>query len=459
MRWTWPRVVFSQVGLAFLTFLPVQSHELLKEGLRLLQEEKYSEALLAFDRFKQSAPRDARPYFYSALVLADAHHPSDALAELKQALQLDPNRPEYHLVYAEILSGTGEISGLVEALAVFEQDAFLKQLNPEQLWRLADLWYRVERFEDASRVLSRYAEERPQDSRLHLRRGQMDLVRGRFDAAVEAFTLALEAPGQGRAAAHYSLGVALFMKNEPEGARKALLKAVEEQPDNPEYVDQLATLLLALGEFESALGHLKRVEAEGTRFPRIYDNLGKACRSLGRLHEAREYFGKFQRVQAERQQEKTRKERTQIVLKQARELLDSGRLAEARLKFQEALDLDPNSWLAHSYLAKIYMSSGSGFQAYDHLTRMEEIDPDAFEGKYLMALFLYERSRIREALSYGEEAKKLRPGYAELRNLLGNIYRALGMREKALDEYQAALNLEPDRSDFRLNYESLIGVR
>jgi Tfp pilus assembly protein PilF len=39
--------------------------------------------------------------------------------------------------------------------------------------------------------------------------------------------------------------------------------------------------------------------------------------------------------------------------------------------------------------------------------------------------------------------------------LLGNIYLELGQKEKARAEFQAAVNLAPDRADFRAQLEKL----
>jgi Tfp pilus assembly protein PilF len=58
-------------------------------------------------------------------------------------------------------------------------------------------------------------------------------------------------------------------------------------------------------------------------------------------------------------------------------------------------------------------------------------------------------------LEFAAKAKALQPSYPDLRNLLGNIYYALGELEKAKEEYSSAMNLAPGRSEFRLNFESV----
>jgi tetratricopeptide (TPR) repeat protein len=59
--------------------------------------------------------------------------------------------------------------------------------------------------------------------------------------------------------------------------------------------------------------------------------------------------------------------------------------------------------VAHGYLAEIYLAQGSLDQAYGHLVRMEEIDPDAATGQFLMARYCHERRNYQRARIYAEK--------------------------------------------------------
>jgi tetratricopeptide (TPR) repeat protein len=73
-----------------------------------------------------------------------------------------------------------------------------------------------------------------------------------------------------------------------------------------------------------------------------------------------------------------------------------------------------------------------------------------------MAKHWYERKEYDKARAYAEKVKSFRPSHAELRSLLGHIYLRLDQQEKALREYEAAVLLAPDRSDFR---EDLLRIK
>jgi Tfp pilus assembly protein PilF len=107
----------------------------------------------------------------------------------------------------------------------------------------------------------------------------------------------------------------------------------------------------------------------------------------------------------------------------------------------------------------MFLSSGDPQRAHQHLLKMEQIDSHSVEGNYLMALYCYQREELERAGAYAERARSVQPGYAEARNLLGNIYLRLAQPEKALEEYRAAVRLAPARSDFRANLENAEKLR
>jgi Flp pilus assembly protein TadD len=116
--------------------------------------------------------------------------------------------------------------------------------------------------------------------------------------------------------------------------------------------------------------------------------------------------------------------------------------------------VNPQSWEAHGYLAELLLDSDSWAAARPHLTAMEAIDPKSPVGNYLMATYQYRTKNLEQARSYAERVKAVRPENAELRNLLGNIHSSLGQTQQAIEEYSAAVQLAPDRSDYRHNLQA-----
>ena len=360
------------------------------------------------------------------------------------------------MAYAHVLSLLGRDTEALEALALFEKEAYAGQLVDEWLWLLCDVYYRLDKSQEASGILDLHAARNPQDQRIKLRRGQISVQEGDLETARSFFLEAVE-ENSGAPEPYFELGKALWLSNELTASRKHLLEAVRLAPANPEYIHQLATVLLALGDTKEAIEYLRRVENSGRYFPEIYRALGEAYRVTGQKTISTEYFKKFQETNSRRLKEQSRQRQAFVLIYQGEAELEKGMLSNARRYFEQALEVAPGSWLAHANLVELYLSWNPVYmpRAYQHLRKMEEIEPDSVEGNILMAFYWYKSKDLQQARAYAERMKTIRPGNAELRNLLGNIYFELGQHDKALEEYAAAVQFAPERSDFQSNYESV----
>jgi tetratricopeptide (TPR) repeat protein len=133
----------------------------------------------------------------------------------------------------------------------------------------------------------------------------------------------------------------------------------------------------------------------------------------------------------------------------------TGKGREALATFLDAVEKDPDNWWIHNYLALLYMSFGAPGQALRHIQRMLDLDSDASDGHYFMALYWYHQKAFSAALEYAETAKRLRPGKPELRMLLGDILVGLNRPQDGLQEYDAARKLAPEREIFQTRYTTL----
>src|SRR6267378_3621629 len=69
-----------------------ETEDELEEGIKLISAGRYIESLPALRQFKQLAPQDSRPYFYSAMALTEAGRLSAAALELQEAVRLAPGK-------------------------------------------------------------------------------------------------------------------------------------------------------------------------------------------------------------------------------------------------------------------------------------------------------------------------------------------------------------------------------
>ncbi len=433
---------------------PLSSADPIEEGTQLLSKGRLAEALTVFSRFKQAAPQDSRPYFYSGVVLAQMGRLSAAASELQEAVRLAPDKPEYHVLQADVSCRIKQTAAAAATLAIFDRPGFAEQLTPAWLKLLVDVYYRLEKAQGALRILGLLTERTPEDPDIDLNRGQVYVLSGRTDLALESFKKSIEKSPH-NPLAYFEMGKIHYQRNELAAAMESFLEAVRQDGTNAEYLYKLGSVCLVRGEVDEAIKYLTRAEPSGSALPQIYNVLGRAYQQKGDRAKGDEYLKKFQEITSAEQKKEDTNWAVERLIYQGEMQLDQKNTAGARTLFEQALQIDPNQWDAHGYLAEMFLSSGDLELARQHLVKMEEIDADSVVGNYLMATYWYRLNEFERARAYAEKIKSTRPGNSELRNLLGNIYVGLGQEEKALQEYEAAVRLAPDRADFRENLQRI----
>lgn len=431
--------------------LPAAQTDRLSAAKRLAGEGRCEQALVELDLYKQERPRDARGFLYSAVALLKAGRRLDAEIELSPLLQSPPESEPDLLVLAGTLDQLGRPELAAELLQTRETTG---TLHAEGLWLLADLLLRLHRAPEASQALAAYSTLTPKDPAIPQRRGQIELMAGRLEPALEAFEDARDL-NPADVETLFGMASVLFQGNNPEAAVKVLHRALQIEPTNSRALHLLGLSLAALGRYSEAVDQLSRAAAMPDCEARVYFDLGNARRKTGDDEGARQALSHYQDLYRQAEDQKDRAQLVVQLLNQGRQELQNNQPAAAETSLNRVLGLEPDNWQAHSLLAKIHLAAGSLPQAAQHLAKMREIAPDSSEAHYLTGFLFYRTRDFERALASAQTAKRLRPGYPELRNLLGNILFALGRRDEALKEYGAATRLDPDQSSYRLNYETL----
>ena len=435
-----------------------QPDEDLDKGRKLLAEGRFIEALTVFNRYKQAYPADARAYFHAGMSLAEAGRLTAAALELGEAVRLDPQRPEYLVLQANVFARLKQKRYVDDTLAIFQQAGAVERLDATWLWLLVDAYYRVERFDDTLRALDVMGTRFPDDPRLDLNRGQVYALQGQFDLALKSLRKSV-AKYPDNPLAHYELGKLLYRRGDLPASKKVLLEAVRLEKNNAEYLRQLGTVLLALNEVDEATVHFQQAAALDPQDPQIYLSLGQAYQRKGEREKALEFRKKYQEMSVAKKQKETQVDEVDRWLALGERLQDEGKDAEARAAFEQVVQADPNNWTAHGYLAEMFLGAEDWRKAWPHLAKMEELDAESVVGNYLMARYWHLRQEFEKARGFAEKVKQSRPAHAELRNLLGKIYLGLGEREPAIREFEEAVRLAPERADFRDNLQKLKPTR
>lgn len=428
----------------------------LAEGLALIAKGQFEQAVQALNLAKQQSIRDARPYFYCGMALAQQGRLPAAASELVEAVHLAPQNLEYRVFQAHVLEQLVQFKAAEQALAPFADDGVVRQLPPSWLRLLADVYYRMGKTDETLRILNIWSQGDPHDASIDLYRGQTYVIKSEPDVAFKYFQTSIAESSQ-NPQAYFELGKILYQRGNFPAARQALSKAVEQDPANPEYRSKLASDDLALRDPDAALACLRPVEAFGDKFPAIYYDLGRSYRAKGDRTRADDYLKKFQQITTAERDKENQRGAVDRPIGQAERLLDQGRTAEARAIFQKVLQAAPGRWEPNAYLAEMDLNAGDLQAAYPLLQKLQEIDPNSPSGNFLMARYWVAEKDYSQARVFAEKVKAIRPDNSALRAMLGDIDLQLGQKSQAVTEYRAAILLAPDRADFRARLEKAQG--
>jgi len=126
----------------------------------------------------------------------------------------------------------------------------------------------------------------------------------------------------------------------------------------------------------------------------------------------------------------------------AKVLFQEKRLDESEKELKQVLVQDPQSFQAHNLLGLIYGDLGRNALAIEHFSQAVKLQEDASAYQMLGLLYTKEKD-ARGAASALEAAVRLQPENAMARLYLANAYMGLGLKDKATEQYNRALAIDP----------------
>lgn len=418
----------------------------------LLEAGETDNALVLLDEYKQVNPADFTAYLYAGWALILEGRNRDAEVELRQAIELQPGTAAEAEMLARLVADLG-----FPALALESLEAASKhyQLSSEGLFKLAELQFSQRRFEKALTTLDLLGiKDLDRQEEVSLLRGQTYLQKGQLEKAMSAFEKVVWAD-QESAEGFHGLAETAYRGNNLPAARKMAERAIEKDPDNPLYLHLLGTIARSQGDYSQALTYLIRASRlEGAPIQVFFD-IGETYRRMGESAKARVALTEYQQKFTEQEKLANDKQRVLQLVNQGKQHIEAGQIGEAVRSLRRTVTIDPDHWEARQLLAKIYLSSNRLSLTKEQIDELLRIDPESTESQYLAALYWQQTGELQKALTYALKGRALRPSHPDLRNLLGNLYYALGEKARALAEYEAAAKLAPDRPEFQANYQAL----
>lgn len=148
----------------------------------------------------------------------------------------------------------------------------------------------------------------------------------------------------------------------------------------------------------------------------------------------------------------------EILFNLAQVLLRTGQNARAELTLNRALKLQPENAETLYLLAKSYTAESRPLDALDALMRAHKIAPDNADIIFLMAQVTMSQNYFEDAIPLLESGLKVAARRPDLLAALGESYFMAGKTEKAIDEFNALLEIDKSARSYAflgLSYRNL----
>ena len=133
-----------------------------------------------------------------------------------------------------------------------------------------------------------------------------------------------------------------------------------------------------------------------------------------------------------------------------------GRLVEAMTHYSQALRLNPHYATVYNNCGLVLLQQGQTEEAIAYYTKALELKPDFIAAYSNLGFALAEQGRLDEAVAQYHQALQHNPQAAEVHYNLGNVLRRQGQLEQALTHYTRAVQLKPGWAEAHNNLGSTL---
>jgi protein O-GlcNAc transferase len=228
---------------------------------------------------------------------------------------------------------------------------------------------------------------------------------GHFEQAERLYRAILPQSPESADAWHLA-GVCSHQRGDQGAAVARIQHAIELDPNNPGYRNNLGLALKALHRFDQAIASFQHAL-------RLNPAYATAHVSLGNI------------------------------------LKDQGELDQAAAHFRIALTHQPELAEAHNNLANVLKSLGRYQDAIAHYQTAMRLRPELPEAHHNLGNTLKEQGRLNEAIASYQHALRIKPDYPEACLHLGHALKTLGRSADALASYRRAWRLKADDAEIR----------
>ena len=373
------------------------SRELFAEGVTLLNNNHYAEALAIYERVTQMTPTDGSAFYNKGVALDGLKRYEEALVAYEKAIQLNPSHVSSYYNKGVAL---GALKRHAEAIAAYDQALRLDPGKVNAHYNKGVIYDELKRYEEAIACYDQALRLKPDYVSALYNKGVAYGSMKRYEEAIVWYDQAIRYDPD-KVSAYYNKGVALGNLKRYEEAIAAYDQAIRLDPGKVSAYNNKGSALYSLKRYQESLAAYDRAVAVDPNSATGHDGRGWALNKLGRYAESLAAFEAATRIDVRY---------ANAYDGQGNSLYYLGRYADSLAAYDKALRLDPN--YANAYNGKGWALYGlkqytEAIAAWDYAIYLDPNDSNAYTGKGNA----YERmGMMAEAKQAQEKARQLSAG-------------------------------------------------
>ena len=398
----------------------------------LLDDKKVDDAAAAAQLATQNHADSAEAFFTLGRAEMARNRNEPAVEAFKEALRLNPRASGAHVALAQLSLKAGRPADAVR----FAQDALTSSpANADARLALARGLMATGDLQRAESEMQQLTKQFPNSAAVHLQNGMLLGRKKNLAGARKEFDEALKLDPKSGEALEASVGLDLAMK-QPDAARARVKDYVDAKDASPEQLLLAARTYVATGDSQTGERLMRRALEKDSTYLAAYAALGQLYLSQRRLDAAL--------VEIDSLAKQDPKPVAPHTLA-GTILLTQGKTAEARQRFQKALEIDPSAAVAANNLAWIYASSGENLDkalelaqtAYNKLPNSPEVGDT-------LGFVYYKKDLLPQAIEILKATVEKDSNKPDYHYHLGMALAKSGDKAGATEHLTRALAIRPD---------------
>jgi tetratricopeptide (TPR) repeat protein len=414
-----------------LVSAPQNTEGLILRGRSLINEKRYREGIAELKKAIELDPQNIQIY----VELARAHYAAGDLitteATLNQALSVNPRSTEAMLALGDFRTTTGKLD---QAEMIYKKALEMDTQNDSIYIRLTDIYQRQNKLADAEATLQKLATNKPQDDGPHIRLGDFLMSIGKLEKALANYQRAVEIQPTSLLARDKLIGYYLDTgkTNEAELKVKEIL-AKNDKDLMGRFFD--ARILVAKHKPDEAIPILQGIVRDEPQFAGAHHILGMAFLQKNEKGQAHAAFSEAIKINP-----RFSEARTAL----AQIYLADGSLDLAIEESQAAIQSNPRNIQAAIISGDAYLRKGDTAKSKQVFEALAKALPNEPLPLYRLGLVARAEKNDGKALAYFEDALNKKPSAIEPLTQIVSIKLAQGKEKDARERVGKQIEVSPN---------------